>query len=279
MPAQHRYGRIGAASHRATRQQSGDAMFSYPSPYDGSSTGSGDDSVTDRPARPRASQSRGANGGTAPLPAEAPGRWLSIDAACKLLGVDQSTLRRWSDSGKIPVFRTPGGHRRYAEDDLKALVRGEPKRKRMSRQVLTTRSMSAYEHDYVGKARGHSWYRAYDTATLDELRPLGRRMVDLTIRYISGRGDRDDILEESRQIGRQYGYSSSRVGLSTAEALEAFLFFRTPVVQAVTSYIEDENVPTARAARITSELNHFMDQVLIATIQAHQAHQARERDT
>jgi len=31
--------------------------------------------------------------------------WLTIDAACQLLGVDQSTLRRWSDSGKVPVFR------------------------------------------------------------------------------------------------------------------------------------------------------------------------------
>ncbi len=70
------------------------------------------------------------------------GRWLSIDAACKMLGVDQSTLRRWSDTGKIPVFRTPGGHRRYAEDDIRALMRGETRRRRMTRQMLTNRSMS-----------------------------------------------------------------------------------------------------------------------------------------
>ena len=48
--------------------------------------------------------------------------WLSINEACRLLGVDQSTLRRWSDAGKVPVFRTPGGHRRYAEDDLLTLL-------------------------------------------------------------------------------------------------------------------------------------------------------------
>ena len=124
-------------------------------------------------------------------PEQADGAWLSIDAACKLLGVDQSTLRRWSDSGKIPVFRTPGGHRRYNEDDLRALVRGEPRRRRVSRQVLTTMSMSAYEHDYIRQAQTRPWYRAYDQRTLDELRPLGRRMVDLTIRYISSRGERE----------------------------------------------------------------------------------------
>jgi excisionase family DNA binding protein len=196
--------------------------------------------------------------------------WLSIDAACKLLGVDQSTLRRWSDSGKIPVFRTPGGHRRYNEEDLRALVSGEPRRRRVSRQVLTSMSMSAYEHDYIRQAQSRPWYRAYDQRTLDELRPLGRRMVDLTIRYISGRGERGDIIAESREIGHEYGCCSARVGLSTSEALEAFLFFRTPVVQAVTHYIEDENVPTRRAARITSELTHFLDVVLIETVRAHQ---------
>ena len=132
--------------------------------------------------------------------------------------------------------------------------------------------MSAYEPDYLLQARGRIWYRAYDAATLDEMRPLGRRMVDLAIRYISGRGEREDVLEEGREIGREYGYFSARVGLSTADSVEAFLFFRTPVIQAVTSYIEDENLPTRRAARITSELNAFMDQVLLSTITAHQQH-------
>src|ERR1700760_696208 len=52
------------------------------------------------------------------IPEPAGGRWLTINEACAFLGVDQSTLRRWNDSGKVPVFRTPGGHRRYAEADL-----------------------------------------------------------------------------------------------------------------------------------------------------------------
>ncbi|HYI16432.1 MAG TPA: helix-turn-helix domain-containing protein [Thermomicrobiales bacterium] len=239
-------------------------MFSYAGSIDGA-IGS-DDPASDVPrATPERSRNRSAGEAE-----RADNTWLSIDAACKLLGVDQSTLRRWSDSGKIPVFRTPGGHRRYNEEDLRALVRGEPRRRRVSRQVLTTMSMSAYEHDYIRQAQSRPWYRAYDQRTLDELRPLGRRMVDLTIRYISSRGERGDIIAESREIGHEYGCCSARVGLSTSEALEAFLFFRNPVVQAVTHYIEDENVPTRRAARITTELTHFLDAVLIETVRAHQ---------
>lgn len=204
------------------------------------------------------------------------GRWLSIDAACKILGVDQSTLRRWSDSGKIPVFRTPGGHRRYSEDDLRSFMQGEQKpRRRMSRQLLTTMSLSGYERDYLHEASTHAWYRSYDAGTLSELRPLGRQMVDLTIRYISGRGARDEILERSLAIGRRYGYFSSKVGLSTTDALEAFLFFRRPVIHAVIRYIEEESVSTRRSARILSELSDFMDQVLVATITSHREHAHR----
>ena len=51
-------------------------------------------------------------------------RWVNLGRACELLGVNQSTVRRWADSGKIRCFRTPGGHRRLAEADLIAMTRG-----------------------------------------------------------------------------------------------------------------------------------------------------------
>lgn len=200
----------------------------------------------------------------------ASGRWLTIDAACKLLGVDQSTLRRWSDSGKIPVFRTPGGHRRYNEDDLRAIVRGETRpRRRMSRQVLTDLSISAYESDYVQTARSKRWYRAYDPQQLEELRLLGRRLVDLAVRSISGRADRAHLIDEAHLIGERYGRLSVNAGLSANEAVEAFLFFRYPVIQAVTRFIESEEVAARRAGRIFSEISQFLDDVLIATMAAY----------
>jgi excisionase family DNA binding protein len=32
--------------------------------------------------------------------------------------VAQSTIRKWSDQGRVPAFYTPGGHRRYRRSDL-----------------------------------------------------------------------------------------------------------------------------------------------------------------
>lgn len=199
-------------------------------------------------------------------------RWLGIDAACKLLGVDQSTLRRWSDSGRVPVFRTPGGHRRYREADLQAILRGgSPEHSQSSRRSLTRMSISAYEPDYLRQARERRWYRAYSDDQLHELRILGRRLIDYAVRSIGDPTDDDmaDIYEEGRRIGRRYGSISADAGLSATDTVEAFLFFRYPVFQSVSQFVEEERMPAQRAIKAFTSMNHFMDEVLIATISAH----------
>ena len=48
--------------------------------------------------------------------------WLTLGQAAKYLGVAQSTIRKWSDQGRVPTFYTPGGHRRYRRRDLDAFL-------------------------------------------------------------------------------------------------------------------------------------------------------------
>jgi excisionase family DNA binding protein len=48
--------------------------------------------------------------------------WLTLGQAAKFLGVAQSTIRKWSDQGRVPAFYTPGGHRRYRRGDLEAFL-------------------------------------------------------------------------------------------------------------------------------------------------------------
>ena len=55
------------------------------------------------------------------VPAEA-ADWLTLGAAAKYLGVAQSTIRKWSDLGRVPTFYTPGGHRRYRRRDLDSFL-------------------------------------------------------------------------------------------------------------------------------------------------------------
>jgi excisionase family DNA binding protein len=49
-------------------------------------------------------------------------RLLSVGEAAEFLGVSSSALRRWSDQGRVPVHRTPGGQRRYAPADLRRFI-------------------------------------------------------------------------------------------------------------------------------------------------------------
>ena len=48
--------------------------------------------------------------------------WLTLGQAARFLGVAQSTIRKWSDQGRVPAFYTPGGHRRYRRSDLETFL-------------------------------------------------------------------------------------------------------------------------------------------------------------
>jgi excisionase family DNA binding protein len=77
--------------------------------------------------------------GRIPVPADEPD-WLTLGQAAKYLGMAQSTIRKWSDSGRLPAFYTPGGHRRYRRSDLdQFLERGgsaAPRRSEGRRVIL-----------------------------------------------------------------------------------------------------------------------------------------------
>ena len=42
--------------------------------------------------------------------------------AASYLGVSLATIRRWTDAGHISCFRTPGGQRRFAREQLDVFI-------------------------------------------------------------------------------------------------------------------------------------------------------------
>lgn len=40
--------------------------------------------------------------------------------------VDPKTVARWARAGKIHSIRTPGGHRRYRESEIREFLNGSP---------------------------------------------------------------------------------------------------------------------------------------------------------
>jgi excisionase family DNA binding protein len=53
---------------------------------------------------------------------EASQRFLNVSDAADYLGVSAASLRKWSDQGLVPVYRTPGGQRRYSYGDLEEFL-------------------------------------------------------------------------------------------------------------------------------------------------------------
>jgi excisionase family DNA binding protein len=51
-------------------------------------------------------------------------QWLTTVQAAEWLGVDRSSVIRWTDAGLLPCYKTPGGHRRISLDELQAWVDG-----------------------------------------------------------------------------------------------------------------------------------------------------------
>jgi excisionase family DNA binding protein len=55
--------------------------------------------------------------------AEYPDRLLTPTEVANLFRVDPKTVTRWANAGKVPSLRTPGGHRRFRESDIRTRLR------------------------------------------------------------------------------------------------------------------------------------------------------------
>jgi excisionase family DNA binding protein len=48
---------------------------------------------------------------------------LSTSQVAQELGVSLGTIRRWADIGSLPYYRTPGGQRRFSQEQIDKFVR------------------------------------------------------------------------------------------------------------------------------------------------------------
>lgn len=52
-------------------------------------------------------------------------RLLTPGEVAALFRVDPKTVTRWAAAGRIGSIRTPGGHRRFRESEVRALLEGD----------------------------------------------------------------------------------------------------------------------------------------------------------
>ena len=164
-------------------------------------------------------------------------QWLSLRDACRLLDVSNTTLRQWADNGYLRVYRTPGGHRRFLRDDVESFANAPQQAQEQGREdaiedsALRKIRRSLSRNDVVKQ----SWYQSVEEEGKDRMRLFGRRLLSLLLQESGARRRRQELLEEAHMLGREYGTEMSERGVSLKDTIEAFVFFRTMVLDSTNS--------------------------------------------
>jgi len=146
--------------------------------------------------------------------------WMTLGQAAKFLGVAQSTIRKWSDHGRIPTFYTPGGHRRYRRGDLETfLVRSGPGRQQSGPPVLLVdddagmRELVRLQLEREGYAVQEAASAAEGLAAIESRKPE-LILLDVMMPHVDG-------WEMLRQIQERYGVGSIPVLMFSGQVDEA----------------------------------------------------------
>jgi excisionase family DNA binding protein len=195
-------------------------------------------------------------------------RWITLGQACKLLGVNESTLRRWADAGHTRSFRTPGGHRRFSEDDLRAMMAGHGV---TTREPFTSISQVALSRirRRLQRGRNQHWYSGIAEDDRDTARNYGRRLVALVSEYLAKGSRRTELLDEAREILHDYGALLFRDGLSLRDVLEGFTFFRKRLDEAAREEAQKNDLSADEVLEMWEHLSNLADQELLSVAESY----------
>jgi len=192
------------------------------------------------------------------------GEWISLQEASALLGVTTSTLRRWGDSGRVPMKRTLGGHRRFLRHEIARLSVAPPTDMALA---PTHEPRHGWSFDARELAR-QEWHTHFAAGPLtDRMRGLGQRLLGLLIQYINRREDDNRFLVEARAVGVTYGREAREGGVNLHDTVEAFLFFRGAFSRLVMPLPGiTQPIDLAATMGLRTRLDYFMDAILLGVI-------------
>jgi excisionase family DNA binding protein len=206
--------------------------------------------------------------------------WLPLGAAARLVGVGPDTLRRWANSGTVESYQTPGGHRRFLRSSLETMING-PRRHTYDGERLADASGTIVGDVHRRMQRtgyaGQPWQARLSDTQRADFRRWGQRTFQLVIEYVAAakRAERALLLEEAEKMGGLYGREASGAGLTLAETVEAFLFFRSPVLEAITAHLRRRSAQIGDLTTAVREANEAIDRVLVALVGSHRGQPTR----
>ncbi len=190
--------------------------------------------------------------------------YLSISEASRFLGVHGTTLRRWADAGAVPVYLTPGGHRRFAVADIEALAARKPLNEQALASTWVQRALAQARTELDRVEQPPDWLIQFDDAERAAWRQVSMRLMGIVLRYVSTPDDDERLLDEARAIGMNYARNAQRFGLSLTTALEAALFFRDTLVEAAMDMPERAGQSSEAGIQLLRRISRVLNVVQLA---------------
>ncbi len=166
--------------------------------------------------------------------------WLSLRQAAEMLGMHPATVRLWADRNELPSRRTNGGHRRFRRSDIEARLQHEVERKpNPAAQLLVQSILGRVRFAFTGGTLNtFPWYSHFDDAAREGYRVLGRRVLDLLLHALTNTTSSDELRSNAVQLGIEYGSITRNSRVPVADAVRAFLYFRSLVDESVLQFAE-----------------------------------------
>lgn len=195
--------------------------------------------------------------------------WVSLGRACRILGVNESTLRRWADAGRLRSFRTPGGHRRFSGEDLRRLLAGGPYGDGGRYQSLRT-LVADRIHRHLARHDDLPWHQRMGEDGRARMRALGRELVVLVTECLERPGGRPRRRGKARRIGREYGQALAELGVPLREAIGGYAFFRGSLEQTAKQLAQRQRLSTEEAVAVWEQVAALADEVLVALTEGYE---------
>ena len=131
--------------------------------------------------------------------------WLTLGEASKYLGVAPATTRKWSDQGRLPVFYTPGGHRRFQRAILDEFISGaqQPKPVRTRPLVLVVEDDVALRETLQARLVEEGYDVRARSSTRTSLGSLDEHLPTLVLLDVASLGSQQwELLQQlQRELG------------------------------------------------------------------------------
>ena len=199
--------------------------------------------------------------------------WVGLSEASRVLGVSAATLRRWSDAGRLRVFTTPGGHRRFSRSALERLLPADrARRPSISGAGLTpTRIARTYRRASRETASELPWVLALTDQQRILFRERGHLLATSLLQYLDATQPETAAhhLRDASGTAAEYGGVAAGLGLSLSQTVEGFLRFRAPFHRELAVAARRRGFDTSETTDLLQAAERAMDRLLMATMAGH----------